>query len=118
MTGHPNENYLAKTKHSVWIPLCSMQNRQVLTLVHVEVPPSIENPGRVYTERHFQWNPDSQSTTQNLDPDKEFLIRSSFRLGGRIEGAVMPYYVLIFFYTLLPLRSQVTRTRFSSSTPW
>lgn len=40
---------------------------------------------------------DSQSTTQNLDPDKEFLIRSSFRLGGRIEGAVMPYYDLIFF---------------------
>ena len=40
---------------------------------------------------------DNQSTTQNLDPDKEFLIRSSFRLGGRIEGAVMPYYVLIFF---------------------
>ena len=61
---------------------------------------------------------DSQSTTQNLDPDKEFLIRSSFRLGGRIEGAVMPYYVLIFFYTLLPLRSQVTKTRFSSGTPW
>ena len=61
---------------------------------------------------------DNQSTTQNLDPDKEFIIRSSFRLGGRIAGAVMPYYVLIFFYTLLPLRSQVTRTRFSSSTPW